>query len=368
MIRKKLKKKAKQAKHLVPDNIAERASNLKSLTKKTDEAPSLENVPRITNETIAVHREEVLKGARKYIYPLQHSKNRIIALTAWILAAAIAIFLTYSVVALYRLNQYNTFLYRITQVVPFPIARISDNFISYENYLFQLRHYVHYYQTQLGRNFEGSDKQQLVQFRKQALDSVINDAYVKILAKQNKISVSDNEVNARISEVRNQNRLGSNNKVFANVLHDYWGWSANDFKRSLKEEILAEKVVASLDSEDTARANDALVQAKSGADFGTLATKLSDDPNAKTNAGDYGAPIARTNPNIPPQVVTALFKLQPGQVSGIINTGSTLEITKVTQVNDSAVTAKHIVINLKDISAYTKPLRAKNPPHLFVKL
>jgi hypothetical protein len=368
MLRKKLKKRAKKAKNLVPDNLAEHAANLKSLAKKPeDSAPSLENVPRITNETIAVHREEVLKGARKYIYPLQHSKNRIIALTTWILVATLAVFLIYSTLALYRLNQYNTFLYRTSQVVPFPIARIGDNFISYENYLFQLRHYVHYYQTQLGRNFEGSDKQQLIQFRKQALDGVIKDAYVKMLAEQNHVSVSDKEVDARISEVRNQNRLGSNNKVFADVLHDYWGWSVSDFKRSLKQEILAENVVAKLDAADMNRANAALVQAKSGADFGQLASQLSDDPNAKVNGGDYGKAITKTDPNVPPQVVDALFKLQPGQISGVINTGSTLEIVKVIQVNGNAVVAKHIVFNLKDISTYTKPLKDKNPAHTFVK-
>ena len=30
---------------------------------------ALSNVPRITNETVAEHREEVLSSARKYIYP-----------------------------------------------------------------------------------------------------------------------------------------------------------------------------------------------------------------------------------------------------------------------------------------------------------
>ncbi len=35
-----------------------------------------ETMPRITTETIAAHREEVIGKARKYIYPLQHSKNR----------------------------------------------------------------------------------------------------------------------------------------------------------------------------------------------------------------------------------------------------------------------------------------------------
>src|SRR5665811_1430574 len=39
---------------------------------------ALSGVPRITNETVAEHREAVLSGARKYIYPLQHSKRRIV--------------------------------------------------------------------------------------------------------------------------------------------------------------------------------------------------------------------------------------------------------------------------------------------------
>jgi hypothetical protein len=364
MMKKKFIRRSKKVKSLVPANAVER---IKARGKKEEEPVSLENVPRITNETIAVHREEVLRGARKYIYPLQHSKNRIIMLTTWILVAAISTFLVYSTLALYRLNQYNTFLYRSTQVVPFPIARVGDNFVAYENYLFELRHYIHYYQNQLGLNFEGNDKEQLARFRKQALDGVVNYAYVKMLAQQNGVSVSDKEVDERIAEVRNQNRLGSNNKVFSDVLRDYWGWSVSDFKRSLKEEILSEKVVAKIDKDDTNRANSALLKVKNGEDFAKVATELSDDPNAKANGGDYGFPITKTNPNVPPQVVSALFKLHPGEVTIVINTGSTLEIVKNVQANGDSITAKHIVINLKDISDYTKELKKQKPAHIFVK-
>jgi hypothetical protein len=362
-MKKKFKRRVKEVKALVPNKVSE----LKAHGKKDEEITSLEDVPRITNETIAVHREEVLKGARKYIYPLQHSKHRIIMLTSWILIAAIGTFLVYSTMALYKLNQYNTFLYRTTQVVPFPVARVGDNFVAYENYLFELRHYVHYYQNQLGLNFEGNDKEQLKNFRKQALNGVVNAAYVKILAKQNNVSVSDKEVNDRIAEVRNQNRLGSNNKVFSDVLRDYWGWSVSDFKRSLKDEILSEKVVAKLDKGDTERANSALFRIKNGEDFAKVAAEVSDDQNAKTNGGDYGFPITRTNPNVPPQVVDALYKLQPGQVSAVINTGSTLEIVKDVQANGDSITAKHVVINLKDISEYTKDLKKQKPAHIFIK-
>src|SRR5437764_4946051 len=108
---------------MVPDSVAEKAASLNPLTPNTPEVPSLENVPQITNETIAEHREQVLKGARKYIYPLAHSKHRIVLVTSFISVAAGIFFLIYCTLALYRFYQYNTFLYRVTQVVPFPIAK-----------------------------------------------------------------------------------------------------------------------------------------------------------------------------------------------------------------------------------------------------
>lgn len=366
---KKLRRGKKKVQDLVPQAtaVAQRAANMNPLSDRNDGSPIDENVPRITNETIAEHREEVLKGARKYIYPLQHSKHRIVLITSTIVVAAAAAFLIYCSAALYKLYQHNTFLYRVTQVVPFPIARVGGSFVEYENYLFELRHYIHYYQNQLDRNFEGDDRQQLIDRRQQALSDVINQAYVKKLAKQNKVAVSNKEVDARINVVRDQNRLGNNNKVLSDVLRNYWGWSISDFKRSLKQQILAEKVVAKLDTATRGRADSALAQAKAGGDFAALARQLSDDESTKANGGDFGGPISKTNPNIPPQITEALFSLKAGEVSGIINTGQTLEILKVNQNDGTNVTAQRISFNLKDISEFIEPLKKKEPAKTYVK-
>ena len=61
------------------------------------------------------------------------------------------------------------------------------------------------------------------------MDKVINDAYVKQLAKQYKVTVSDQEVQAEIKTVRDQNRLGGSDKVFEDVLKEYLGWAVDDF-------------------------------------------------------------------------------------------------------------------------------------------
>lgn len=340
--------------------------------KKRDQATALqqavESAPRITNETVAEHREAVLKGARKYILPLQHSKHQVVIITSTLFVVALIGFFTYVTLALYKFQQSSTFLYRVTQVIPFPVARTDGDFVSYENYLFELRHYTHYYETQQKLNFsdEGGQKQ-LDTFKEQARQKVVDDALVRQLAKENGVSVSEKEITDQINLVRNQNRLGENDQVFEDVLKDYWGWTVNDFKRSLKQQLLARKVVAKLDTDTQARAAAALAQVQGGADFAAVAKSSSDDMNTKDAGGEYGFPVNRTNRDLSAQTVDALFNLQPGQISGIVNTGYTLEIVKNIETNGDRIRGAHIQFTFKDINTYLDPLKESGKTSTYIK-
>lgn len=328
---------------------------------------AIQAVPRITNETVAEHREEVLSSARKYIYPLRHSSHKIVMISVSLFVAVVLLFFSYCALALYRFQSTSGFIYDATQVIPFPVARVGSHFISYENYLFEVRHYIHYYQTQQQINFNSrSGKRQLNQFRQQAILEVVNDAYVDQLAQQNGVSISDDQLNNEISLLQQQNRLGSNNKVFAAVLKDFWGWSISDFKRELKQQMLAQAVVSKLDTGAHQKAQYVLNQLYAGADFATLAKQYSDDTSTSANGGSYGFSIDRANRDVAPQVVNTLFALQPGQTSGIINTGTGLEIVKVDSVSGGEVQASHIFIAFNSINTYINPLKAKEKPHVYI--
>src|SRR3989344_1985720 len=328
MILKRLRKVKKVSERL-PELVADKAAGFNPLGTAEQEPPALRDIPHITTETIGEHREEVLSGARKYIYPLQHSKHRIVVITSIIIFFTVLTFLVYCTAALYLLYQYKQ----------------QDKF---------------------------GGQQQIITFRKQALDDVINNAYVKILADKNKVKVSDKEIDNQIAAVRNQNRLGSNDKVFADVLRDYWGWSINDFRRSLKEQMLATKVAAKLDTTAHARAEEALKHLHDGGDFADQA-KVASDASDKQNGGDYGFGITKTNPNVPPEVIDQLFKLKPGEVSDVIlatrtdvSRPNTLEIVRLNASDGTTVTAQHISFNLKDISVYIDELKAKQPVKTYV--
>ena len=330
---------------------------------------ALSDVPRITNETVAEHREEVLSSARKYIYGLPHSERKVVAISSSLLIAAVVVFLLYCGLALYRFQSTGGFIYDVSRVIPFPVAKAGPSWVSYESYLFELRRNLHYYEVQQKINFDDpKNKPALARYKQQAMQRVTDDAYTKRLAAQNHVSVSDQEVNNEVALLKRQNRLGSNNKVFDTVLSEFWGWNEDDFKRELRQQMLAQKVVAKLDSATNTRAQSALLALKNGKDFGQLAGEVSEDPATKGNGGQYGGLIDSSNREIPPQVVDALFKLQPGQISDVINTGYSLEIVKLLDKQGDKVHAAHIQFNFQDIHVYLNPVEQKQPTHHFIKV
>ena len=340
---------------------------------KERKALEKDRLPRITNETVASHREEVLSGARKYIYPLQHSKHRVVFVTTTLFIVAVLGFASYCVVALYKLQSSSTFLYRVTQVVPFPVARTGKQFVSYENYLFELRHYTHYYETQLKRDFDDpGNKQQLEDYKKRSLDKVVNDALIKQVAKQKAISVSDAEVDEQINLARTQNRLGGSNRVFEDVIREYYGWSLNDFRRSLRSQLLEEKVNAALDTDDQSRAAQAEAAIGIGTSFADVAKQFSDDTATSAVGGEFGI-VDKSNTAVAPQTLDTLFRLKTNEVSQPIivsyDTGYAFEIIKNLDAStpDKAKGA-HIIIKIKDVNLYLNDFKDKQPARRYIRL
>lgn len=326
-------------------------------------------VPRITNQTVAEHREEVLGSARKFILPLQQSKHKVVTLSITIFIVTVLAFFGYCTLALYKFQNSSTFLYRVTQVIPFPIARTDNRFVAYENYLFELRHYKHFYENQQELDFVSeAGQRQLAEFKRRALDKVVNDAYIKQLAKENNITVSDQEVEDEIAIVRSQNRLGNSEEVLEETLKKFWGWTLDDFKRSLHQQLLTQKVVATLDTETKQRAEAALAELNNGADFAAVAEKYSDDAATKANGGAFGGPIERNTRDLAPQTTKALFELEPGKHSDVMNIGYALEIVKTTEKSDDQVRGAHIIFNFKDVETFINDLKAEQEARVYISL
>src|SRR5690606_35283970 len=102
----------------------------KRRAKQTQEVPS-----RITNETVAEHRERILAGGRRFKYPMQYARHRLVIVTVALVAAALLLMGLFTWWQLYVAQSTNPILYRVTRIIPLPVASVDGQTVRYSDYL-----------------------------------------------------------------------------------------------------------------------------------------------------------------------------------------------------------------------------------------
>ncbi len=314
---------------------------------------------RITNSTVAEHREEVLGQARKFRYPIAQARHRIVVISLWLAGAAFVFVSIWSVLLLYRSQSTGGYAYQFTNFVPVPVARVDGKFVSYESYLFELRHVLHYKRTQENLDFNSQEgKDQLIGLKRQALEKVIDDHYVDKLAKQSGIFVSGEDIDNEVKLLQDQQQLGADRSVLDNVLKRYYNWDYEDFRRSIHDQLVRQKFLSFLEKDKMASAQSIIAEARGGRDFGDLAKQYSEDDSTKA-AGGTLPPLAKDNRDVPLRFIGAAFKLKPGEISEPVETPYGIEIIKVNENNGAEVKVQHIVLKYRNIEEYIKTERSK---------
>ena len=95
---------------------------------------------------------------------------------------------------------------------------------------------------------------------------------------------------------------------------------------------------------------------------------MSDDPETKQRGGEYPFLVEKTNRDISPRTVEALFALQPGQYSEIVDVGYGLQIVKNIEVKGKKIRAAHILFNFKDINHYLNDVKEQHPSRAYITL
>lgn len=119
-------------------NFKEKRKSLKKKILKKSNTQETQ-VAKITNTTLEEQRKEILNKGKKFKYPVQYSKNRLVGNA---LIIALVILITGSGLLWYQLYQaQNTgeFIYRFTTVIPFPVANVDGENALYRDYLMEYR-------------------------------------------------------------------------------------------------------------------------------------------------------------------------------------------------------------------------------------
>ena len=214
---------------------------MKNLLNRKDKKQPKELPKRITNDTVAQHREKVLAAGRKHKYPIQYTKRRLVWITMFVSVAILAIFVGLGWAQLYLWKDTSDIAYRITKILPLPVANIDGENANYSDYLLYHRSSLAVLQTQ-GQ----SDQKDKVKFyQNQSINKALEVAYAKRLARENNITVDDNKVQDLIKKQQESSKLSQS--AYESVVKDNLHWSMDELKIAMKYTLLKQEVSFKID-------------------------------------------------------------------------------------------------------------------------
>ena len=311
-------------------------------TPKQPEAPG-----RITTDTLAEHREKILAGGRRFKYPVQYARHKLVYNAIIISVAAFILIIVTGWWQLYIVQNTSDFMYRVTRVIPVPVASIDGEQVRYSDYLLKYRGSVHYLREIEGINFGTEDGRRQADFVKsQEMADTLADTYAKKLARELNLSVSDTE----LEEVLRQQRLSDSGEqseaAYYSTIRDYYGWSADEYREITRTKLLRQKVAFAIDEQAEASAARVNTEIKEGeTNLRELAEALNEDETGSVRFGALGT-LPRNNQD--GGITAAAAELEEGEISDAIrsNTGDGYFFIKLLEKSSREVNYEYIQVPL----------------------
>lgn len=328
---------------------------MKRILRKIRKQPEVPPSSRITSETVAHHRERILAGGRRFKYPVQYARHKLVFNAILISLSALIVVLFVGWWQLYKAQNTSEFMYRITKVMPMPIASIDGQTVLYSDYLLKYRSSVHYLEQKEQVSLKTDDgKRQVEYIKQQSMRDVIADAYAAKLAKNMNISINSSELEGFLKEQRQSSDGEISQQTYDAVILDYYGWSPAEYKHITEGKLLRQKVSYAMDKKAISAIDgvSSAVKKDPKIDFKTLTTTIADQTGTKAVYGTSGW-VPKNNQD--GGLSTEAVKLTKAQSSKIIKStiGDGYYVIRLIDINDAQVSYEYVKVPL---TAFTESL------------
>jgi hypothetical protein len=334
--------------------------------KKRDKKKDIPS--RITNETVAEHRERILAGGRRFKYPIQYARHRLVFNTIIVTVAALLLLTLLGWWQLYPMQNTGTFFYRVTRVLPLPVASVDGALVRYGDYLMYYRSSAHYLQQSEQINLDTEEgKRQLDYIKRKSMDTVIADTYAAKLADELGISVTDEEVDQVISDDRNTANGRISQETYDASALSILGWSAEEYRQDARNKLVRQKVSYEIDSQAKQQAEKAQQLLKTESNLTKVAEKLGGKDAAAVTVGASGM-VPRTNRDGGLSVAAA--GLEKGKISDAVKTttGDGYYFVKLLEKTGTQVSYEYIKIPLTEFTHQLTTLRNDGKIQEFISI
>lgn len=257
---------------------------------------------------------------------------------------------------IYGLNSQSVFTEKVSKVIPYPAARVNNEFISYYDFLKNFAAANKFYQKQGINNLAVSDLQKFV-----LEDRLINNVLVREIAKDYKISVSQKEIDQEIDLII-QNK--GSQKEFAKFLADFYDLSIRDYKEYFTKPNLY------YDKTNDVIIDDELLNGQAKKDIQAALNRLRNQENfyelIKEYDGVENQQIARGD--LPAGIEDELFSMTEGEYTDVVNLAGSYQIIKLEKKDSDKgiLTLSFIIVKTVNIDDLLKEHRAKADIEIYI--
>lgn len=342
---------------------------MKKLLKARKQKKELQRSARITNETVAEHRERILAGGRRFKYPVQYARHRLVFNTVLISFAALVLIVGLVWWQLYPAQNSSTFFYRITRVLPLPVASVEGQQVRYSDYLVIYRSQAHYLEVKEGVNLKDAASKGQVDFiKRKAINDAVADAYAAKLAKEQGIGVTEQQIDDAIARQR-QSRDGTASKeTYDAIVMDHFDWTPQEARGVTARKLLRQEVSYSIDNLATRQRDQVVAKLQTEKDFMKVAESIDEVDGAKVEAGL--TPLVPRN-NQDGGLAAAASKLKKDEISQPFKstTGNGYYIVKLLdESSDSRISYAYIKIPLTVFSKQLAAIKADNKVSEYISI
>ena len=262
-------------------------------------------------EKVEERREEVLATGRKFKYPLQWTRHRIVINTILIAFVIFSLVLVGGWLALYRFGMTDTLLFRVTQILPVSVASVDSENVRFSDYLMLYRSSIVSIERQSGNQEQSSINNLREDYKRSALSEAEKYAYAIKLAKELGLTVSDEEIDTEFSRHLAIGGIERSEESFLKIIENNFGLTKSEYRRMLYLNIIKAKVSMAIDDKANQIATKVeSILAENGDVFSEVVEQLEDEISYEETGGFVDSK------NIDGGRASEAMKLEPGQSSG----------------------------------------------------
>lgn len=263
-------------------------------------------------ERVEERREEVLARGRKFKYPLQWTKHRVVVNTVLIAVVTIAILITSGWMALYQFGDTSEMLFRVTKILPVPVANVDGENVPFSDYLMFYRSGITAVERQAGQSVTEGDIDVLrAQYKRVALSSAEEYTYATKLAKELDLAVTKEEIANEFSRHLSIGGVERSEAGFMKIIEENFGLARDEYDRMIYLTLLKAKVEMEIDENANNIANKVeKLLSENGGNYSAVAVELGDAIEYQETGGMV------SYQNIDGGRAAEAYKLEPGEQSG----------------------------------------------------